>query len=525
MRWLLTLGCLMLAGGVSAEGLPVKSQLVRDSCGACHKVDAAGRMSRISYVRKSPEEWEETIRRMVRIHGVSLTPEDGRKIVQYLADNHGLTASELAPFAYALEREDVNEQIPNETMKSTCVSCHSFAKIALQRRTRDEWMKLKDFLMAMYPSLVYQHRHIDWPKSADESLAWLADRYPLETPEWKKEKDATAPGEGQWVILGNQPGKGSYAGLLTARVLPDGNRQTEAAVVYASGQKETVIGKGRWFGASAWRARAMRGEKEKTREVFHLSADQKTQRGRWFPLDHPELGAREVRYRVEGSPRVLGVLPGAVRRGSSHVTVRVAGILLAPAAQPADLKLGEGVTVEKIVDAAPDHIEAVISVEGAAKPGARDVQAGTVTGAGQFIVYDKADYLRVTPDHAMARIGGIHYEKEFAQFEAHAWSNGADGQTGTADDLDLGPVQASWSMAEAVGSFGDNDVAYAGSVNQNGLFTPAEEGPNPARFRSTNNAGDVWVEASYTPPGAPQPLKARAYVLVSVPLYVQFPIR
>ncbi|MBZ5526775.1 MAG: quinohemoprotein amine dehydrogenase subunit alpha [Acidobacteriia bacterium] len=524
MRWLLSLGCLMLAAGVSAEGLPVKSQLVRDSCGACHQVDAQGRMSRISYVRKPPEEWELTVKRMVRIHGVSLTPDAARQIVQYLSDNHGLTASELAPIAYVLEREETSEEIPSEHMKAACAGCHSYGKIAGQRRTREEWLKLKDFLMGMYPAMIYQHRQVDWPKLADENLAWLADHFPLETPEWKKEKDATAPGEGQWVVVGSQPGKGDYTGLLSFRTLPDGGRQSETALAFASGQKETVRGKGRWFGAYAWRGNALRGEKDKTREVFHLSADQNTLRGRWFPLEHPELGAREVRYRVEGAPRVLAVLPGAVRRGSSHVTIRIAGILMTPPAQHADLHLGDGVSVEKIVEAAPDHIEAVISVDPAAKPGARDVKTGAISGAGQFIVYENADYLRVTPDHAMARLGGIHYQKEFAQFEAHAWSNGADGLPGTADDLDLGAVQASWSMAEAYASFGEKDVSFVGSVNQNGLFTPAEEGPNPARLRSTNNAGDVWVEASYTPPGAQQPLKARAYVLVTVPLYVQFPI-
>jgi len=90
---------------------------------------------------------------------------------------------------------------------------------------------------------------------------------------------------------------------------------------------------------------------------------------------------------------------------------------------------------------------------------------------------------------------------------------------GSADDLDLGPVKAVWKLGEAFTSYDDNDLLFVGSIDQNGLFTPAVEGPNPARRRSTNNAGDVWVEASYTPEGASQELKARAFLLVSVPVY------
>jgi len=63
-------------------------------------------MSRISYVRKTPEGWEETIQRMFRLHGLSVSPADARKIEQYLSDSHGLTASELEKVAYSLVNED-----------------------------------------------------------------------------------------------------------------------------------------------------------------------------------------------------------------------------------------------------------------------------------------------------------------------------------------------------------------------------------------------------------------------------------
>ena len=103
MRFLaITLATAALTGMLFAEGIPVKSQLVQDKCGTCHTTDSQQRMSRISYQRKTPEGWEETVRRMVQLHKVSLTPVEARDIVQYLANAQGLTASEVDKISFAL---------------------------------------------------------------------------------------------------------------------------------------------------------------------------------------------------------------------------------------------------------------------------------------------------------------------------------------------------------------------------------------------------------------------------------------
>jgi hypothetical protein len=57
-------------------------------------------------------------------------------------------------------------------------------------------------------------------------------------------------------------------------------------------------------------------------------------------------------------------------------------------------------------------------------------------------------------------------------------------------------------------------VQFVGKVDENGLFIPAEDGPNAKRERLEHNVGDVWVEAWYTPDGAKRPIGARAPVLV-----------
>jgi hypothetical protein len=48
------------------------------------------------------------------------------------------------------------------------------------------------------------------------------------------------------------------------------------------------------------------------------------------------------------------------------------------------------------------------------------------------------------------------------------------------------------------------------------------DGPNPLRSQSRNNVGDVWVVATYTPGAPARPVRARALLIVTVPLYMRF---
>jgi len=516
---LLAPGLVLLANSLGAQGLPVNSELVRRSCGPCHQVDSDQRMSRISYVRKTPEGWEETIQRMARLHGFTASPSDARKIEQYLSANHGLVASELERVAYSLDGEDTQEQVPNDAVKNACTTCHSYAKIAGQRRTREEWLNLKDFLLALFPTLVYQHRFEDWVGLCDQALPWLADQFPLDTPEWRREKDRKAPNEGRWLLAGHQLGKGDYVGSIMFRVAADGSLETEIARQFAGGGTSSTKGKGLWLGAFAWRGSGQGTDIDREREVFHLSPDGMTQRGRWFPYDHRELGAMEIRYRVDASPQISGILPKVLRRGATGVELHIYGANLGPSLGRDAIKLGDGIIVDRVSEATSDHVAVQVHVALDAKVGRRSLRAGAAFQPDALAVYDKADYILVLPEKSMARLGGIRAVKKFIQFEAHAFSDGPDGIPGTSDDLDLGMVKASWSIEDLSTSYSNQNARYVGVIDQNGLFTPAQEGPNAERPRSTNNAGEVWVKASYTPDGSAAPLTARAYVLVSVPDY------
>ena len=65
------------ANSPDEAGFPVKDPLTLSKCGACHAPDAKGNMTRISYIRTTPEGWEEAIKRMIRLNGLQLSPGRG----------------------------------------------------------------------------------------------------------------------------------------------------------------------------------------------------------------------------------------------------------------------------------------------------------------------------------------------------------------------------------------------------------------------------------------------------------------
>src|SRR5215813_9370738 len=92
--------CLACAAAILAQeplidaGVPVTDAATKAACSGCHKVDDKGRLSRISYVRTTPEGWQEIVKRMVRNNGLTIDPAQARAVVKYLSNNHGLSPSE-----------------------------------------------------------------------------------------------------------------------------------------------------------------------------------------------------------------------------------------------------------------------------------------------------------------------------------------------------------------------------------------------------------------------------------------------
>jgi quinohemoprotein amine dehydrogenase len=201
------------------------------------------------------------------------------------------------------------------------------------------------------------------------------------------------------------------------------------------------------------------------------------------------------------------------------------GANLPAALKPADLDFGTGTTVKRIVKTSPALVTVEVEVAANAAPGIHDVALAHSVAERAIAIYDKVAYIKVMPDASMARLGGAVSAKQFAQFEAIAYAAGADGKTQTVDDIPLGPVKASWGMEEFTSTPDDDDLKFVGNISESGMFTPSLEGPNPERKKQTNNYatnnwGDVWIAATYESGG--KPLKARSYLVVTIPTYVRW---
>jgi quinohemoprotein amine dehydrogenase len=167
---------------------------------------------------------------------------------------------------------------------------------------------------------------------------------------------------------------------------------------------------------------------------------------------------------------------------------------------------------------------AEVDVAANAVPGKRDIAFRRSVLEGAVAVYDRVDYIKVIPEASLAHLGSDVHPKGFEQFEAIAYQRGVDGKNNTADDVELGPIDVTWSMEEYLSVYGDDDKEFVGTLSPTGLFTPALDGPNPKRKFSRNNYGDVWVVATAKNEKDKdnKPLTGRSYLVVTVPTYIRW---
>jgi quinohemoprotein amine dehydrogenase len=534
------------------EGIPVTDPLVVAKCSGCHKKDDRGNLSRISWERTTPEGWEEVIKRMVRLNGLTLRPDEARAVIKSLSTSHGLAPEEAKPVSYMSEHRIVDEAYPDENVHTTCAACHPFGRVASFRRSQEEWKLLVDLHVALYPvsEMTAFHRRGPSPRNndtgaapagppppqpVDQALQYLTKTYPLQTAEWAAWRTRSRPPKlaGKWLASAHIVGKGAFWGEIDigAGSSPDEFSTNIRLEPAGGGPAIQRSGKVIVFNGYAWRGRSTGAASgpapgdipAEMRESMMIAPDQSEAEGRWFWGSYDEFGVDVKLWKASGAATILALDRARLQTGSAAQRVRIFGDSFPSQLTAGDLDFGSGVSVRRLVSHSGREAVAEVDVAANAISGKRDISLGRAVLPNAIAVYDSVDSMKVIPGTSIARLGGgSEHPKGYEQFEVIAYNRGADGKPNTPDDVELGPVDVTWSVEEFHEMFGDDDKEFVGTLDQNGLFTPALDGPNPQRKQMRNNYGTVWVVATAKneKDQTGQPLTGRSYLVVSPPLYI-----
>ena len=341
-----------------------------------------------------------------------------------------------------------------EKFFTTCVRCHTAGKIFSYRMTAENWAKLRDFHLFAIPTVVFQMREMKWVPEADAALAYLAAKLPYGSA-WSA---PAARLDGVWGVFGYEPGRGTYRG--EARISDAGNAEYTLAgrIEYADGTSETFAGEGTLYGGYALRTRT-KNNGFAGNGAFILSDDEL--RGESH-LPAPNFRTSSARWlRAGDAIKVARIVPAFLLKGEK-TTLTVEGLNL-PDAKVADIVFaGRTVQVLGVKRVAPGALELQV-VSSAAKLGEakvtlKGVEAGTVRLA------PRIDYIAITPEMGRARLsGGTYYPAEGVQFEAIAYARSSSGKKATG--VPLGPVPATFSLAEEKTRPDDNDLRWLGGIS------------------------------------------------------------
>lgn len=503
---------------------PDPAAVMQKACADCHAGQAGGEWTRISGQRKTPEGWTMTLVRMQQMHDVRLNDDEFAALLKHLSDTQGLAPAESAPYRYLLERQpNVVAEDADGDLSQMCARCHSYGRFGLQRRTQDEWLKLAHFHLGQWPTIEYQAlgRDRNWWEIASTSVPESLARYfPLQTEAWRDwqaaRPAALAP---QWRFVGQQAGRGDYAGTLGLEDLGGDRQAVTLSLEYADGVSVAGRGQGILYTGYEWRATIDLDDGRSIQVVAARDPDSGRLAGRWFYAHQDGLGG-SLLAAPTNQAGLLAVQPAYLRAGD-RTRIRVQGTSLSGAV---DLGAGVRVVEQRQVDA--HTLEALVDVAVRADEGARRVSVGNRSADGLLMVYQKIDSLRVEPAMAIARVGGNGgpIDRVPAQFQAVAYLNGGDGQPGTDDDLRIGVMPANWSVSNANETAEQlRDTEFAGRLLPTGLYQPAAAGPNPQRPYSTNNAGDLNVQASVM--DGQREVQGSARLIVTVQRWNDPPIR
>ncbi len=536
LKRLIIAGSIALISQAEAQSVnntsPIGKQLLQTNCLGCHTPTDSG-LSRISKQRKTPEGWEMTINRMRLMHGLHLTEGNLKlnnsalhELVKYLADIQGLAPQETTNHRYLME-QDLNrvENVDNEQVAVTCGRCHSSSRVALQRRPESEWSHLIDFHLGQFPSTEYSlfGRDRDWYNIAKEEIApLLAKKYPLESKEWQQWQSVEKqPLQGKWVLSGHMPGKGYFTAKMNVSQNKADYYSLTVNGTYNNGEAFTGKGSSVVYTGYEWRGKINFGDIS-LHQTLAANADGSTLIGRFYQKDQEAIGADIHAIKDSTDTQLLSIYPSHIKKGeTATLTITGTGLNGIPT-------FSNGITVEKVIKNNSNQIVLVASAQADTSTGYSTVSLGKSSLSNKLAVYNSVQSIAITPNYGLARVGGNGGSTSNLNvaFRALGVDFGEDGQPDTDDDINLGYISdVSWhvvprdDIAEE-----DQDVKFAGSIDKDtGIFIPAPAGPNPERKRSTNNAGNLNVVATYAQHN--QLLTAQARLLVTVQRWNNPPLK
>jgi quinohemoprotein amine dehydrogenase len=533
-------------------GIPVEDPLVVKHCASCHKAaeptpgeptKPGSLLTRISYLRKAPEGWEITLKRMIRHHDLSIEPADAKALLSSLANSHGLTREEAKRALYEAERRvHWSESEADQDLRQTCAPCHTLGRVLSQQRDEQEWKLLKATHLAFFPLADWQafrgrestggdgfrfdeasEAEIEAEMTrrresrrgsdrADKVLGELAKKAPLFTDSWKEwqVQKREVPVAGTWVVVGHEMGRGAVQGEVVITKNGENSFQTQWTLRYLGVDPApypvasvTRTGKSVLYAGYSWRGRSdvdaaqFPAEPKQLKEVLLLSEDWNQFEGRIFFGDWSELGMDVTLHRKREAAAIHDVTNGALMVPGLGQELSVFGQNFPEGMTPEDWFLGAGVTVKAVTRLDASHVNLTVDVARGADQGRRALSFRSHLGPKNVLLYDTVDYLKIYPEEGFSRVGGTQRPKQLERFEAYAMNRGPDDKPYTADDFKVKQVPVTWGLEEFSVRENDDDLQYVGTLDPvTALFTPNIEGPNPARRWQANNIGDVYVTAS-----------------------------
>ena len=505
---------ILSASAVSTASAFDNSSLVRKKCIVCHSAEN-GKLARIEELRTTPEEWTVIVDRMRRLYGMRIKAGEMAVLLKELCATQILTPDEAAQVAYInLFNNPQTIETPGgddeQQLFTTCVRCHSAGKIYSYRMTESAWGKLRDFHIYIDPAIMAQMREMHWRIEADTVLKKLAQKLPYDRA-WTAPE---AKPDGEWFLLGFEPGKGNYRGKASLESIGDDEYDLEGQLSFSDGTFETFSGEATLYGGYALRTRTSQNGSATmgafsflddviSGEHHHHGPDFRTSSSRWFP--------------VTRESQALRITPAYLLTGE-ETKILIEGIRL-PKVTAKDIALSmDEVEVLQATTTSPETIEVLLVYRGASHGNASLSVKGLE--AGSMKLAPRIDYLSVSPAMGRARVnGGINYPAEGVQFQASAWSGGSNADD-PSDDFLLGPVAADFVLAEEETRPGDDDLVHLGAIDSDGTYLPSGDyNPIPSREYGGEGTGMVKVIAEYT--RGSNSYTAEGRLVVTVPDYIQ----